>query len=63
MNIQKLVAFLFLIMIVGFFFKLIFSFIVVVGEGTLWHLQRFLQCIKYITLKITPHHSPLSPLP
>jgi hypothetical protein len=37
MNIQKLVAFLFLIMVIGFFFKLIFSFIVVVGEGTLWH--------------------------
>jgi hypothetical protein len=27
---------------------LFFSFIVVMGKGTLWHLHRFLQCVKYI---------------
>jgi hypothetical protein len=33
--------------ICGLFFS---SFIVVLGGGTLWHLQRFLQCIKYVIL-------------
>jgi hypothetical protein len=33
---------------------LFFFFIVVLGGGTLWHLQRFLQCIKYIILELTP---------
>jgi hypothetical protein len=41
-----------------------FSFIVVLGGGTLWHLQRFLQCIKYSILEFTPYtsllHSPSS---
>jgi hypothetical protein len=40
------------------------SFIVVLGGGTSQHLQRFLQCIKYIILEFTPStillHSPLS---
>jgi hypothetical protein len=31
------------------FFFSFFFFIVVLGGGTLWHLQRFLQCIKYIS--------------
>jgi hypothetical protein len=29
---------------------LFFSFIVVLGGGTLWYLQRFLQCIKHISM-------------
>jgi hypothetical protein len=29
----------------------IIFFIVVLGGGTLWHIQRFLQCTKYITLE------------
>jgi hypothetical protein len=40
-----------------------FSFIGVLGGGTLWHLQRFLQCIRYIILGFTPSSSPLSPSP
>jgi hypothetical protein len=32
----------------------LFPFIVVLGGDTLWHLQRFLQCIKYIILEFTP---------
>jgi hypothetical protein len=30
-----------------------FSFIVVLGGGTLWHLQKFVQCLKYIILEFT----------
>jgi hypothetical protein len=37
----------------------IFSFIVVLGGDTLWHLQRFLQCIKCIILEFTPSTTPL----
>jgi hypothetical protein len=29
----------------------LFLFIVVLGAGTLWHLQSFLKCIKYIILE------------
>jgi hypothetical protein len=35
-------------------FKFFFSFIVVLGGDTLWHLQRFLQCINYIILEFIP---------
>jgi hypothetical protein len=35
-------------------FLFLFLFIVVLGGSTLWHLQKFLQCIKYITLEFTP---------
>jgi hypothetical protein len=31
-----------------------FTFFVVLGRGTLWHLQSFLQCIKYSILEIIP---------
>jgi hypothetical protein len=35
------------------FISFIFFFVVVMGGGTLWHLHRFLQCIKYILHKFT----------
>jgi hypothetical protein len=31
----------------------VFAFIVL-GGSTLWHLQRFLKCIKYVILEVTP---------
>jgi hypothetical protein len=39
----------------------IFSFIVVLGGGTLWHLQRLLPCIKYVILEFTPSTSHFYP--
>jgi hypothetical protein len=39
--------------------QIFFLFIAVLGGGTLQHLQRFFQCIKYIILEFTPLlHSP-----
>jgi hypothetical protein len=41
------------------FIFLVFSFIIVMGEGTLWHLHRFLQCLYYHFNKISssnPEH-------
>jgi hypothetical protein len=38
-------------------------FIVVLGGDTLWHLQRFLQCIKYSYWMHPLHLCPSSPLP
>jgi hypothetical protein len=38
--------------------------IVVLGGGTLWHLQRFLQCINYVILEFISSTTPLYlPLP
>jgi hypothetical protein len=34
-------------------------FIVAVGGGTLWHLQRILQCINYNIFEFTPSITPL----
>jgi hypothetical protein len=41
--------------------KLCYFFIVLLSMGTLLHLQRFLQCIKYITLEFTPPTALLHP--
>jgi hypothetical protein len=38
--------------LLGCFFS-IFVFIVALGKGTLWHLQKFLPYIKYIILEFT----------
>jgi hypothetical protein len=40
-----------------------FSFIIVLGEGTLWKLQRFLQCIKNTILEFIPSTDLLYPPP
>jgi hypothetical protein len=42
-------------------YKTLFFFIVVLDGSTLWHLQKFLQCIKYIILNSRP--PPLSFIP
>jgi hypothetical protein len=47
---------------------ILFYFIVVQGGGTLWHLQKFLQCIKCIIVEFTPstallYPPPFSPIP
>jgi hypothetical protein len=42
-------------------FCVFFLFLLFCG-GTLWHLQKFLQCIKYIILKFTPNIMFLYPL-
>jgi hypothetical protein len=40
----------------GYIFKeiIIYLLFIVLGGGTLWHLQRFIKCIKYILLESTP---------
>jgi hypothetical protein len=38
-------------------------YLLLVGEGTLWHLQKFLQYIKYIILKLPPPSFSFLPLP
>jgi hypothetical protein len=37
----------------------IITIIVVLGGGILEYLQRFLQCVKYIILELTPQFPPL----
>jgi hypothetical protein len=49
-------------MIFILFYLFLFYFIVVLGRGTLWHLQRFLQYIKYILVEFTPPPFPFIPL-
>jgi hypothetical protein len=44
-----------------YFLCFFFLFLLFCG-GTLWHLQKFLQCIKYIILKFTPNIMLLYPL-
>jgi hypothetical protein len=41
-------------MLVGTFLKLYFILFLLCWGGTLQHLQKFLQCIKYIILEFTP---------
>jgi hypothetical protein len=43
------------------FFNIVF--IVVLGGGTLWHLQNFLQCIEYIIFEFIPSKALLYALP
>jgi hypothetical protein len=38
----------------GKWFFLFFIFIVVLGGGTLWHLQKFLQNVDYVIREFTP---------
>jgi hypothetical protein len=47
--------------VLSIFFLSFFFLIVMLGGGTLPHLQKFLQCMKYIILEFTPSNTFLYP--
>jgi hypothetical protein len=49
--------------LLNFIINFFFPFMVVLCGGTLWHLQRHLQCINCIILEFTPSTSALYPPP